>query len=62
MYHGETICLYGLLSMRLEVKGYGYLTHFPQGKMAAISQTIFRKAFSWKKYLSFDSNFTEVCS
>ena len=30
------------------------LTHLPQDKMAAIAQTIFSDAFSWKKVLYFD--------
>ena len=38
------------------------LTHLALDKMAAISQTTFSDAFSWKKILYFDPNFTKVCS
>ena len=40
-------------------------THLSQGgpdKMAAILQTMFSKAFSSEKIVSFNSNFTEVYS
>ena len=37
------------------------ITHYPLDKMATISWTIFSDAFSWRKKMNFDYNFTEGC-
>ena len=57
------------LSLRLSMSVYtsphadlrqSVLTHMPLYKMAAVSQTTFLNAFSWKKKVEFWINFTEV--
>ena len=53
MLFDEYVIIYRIPIIKTEHTCWSHLTHLPRDKMAAISQTTFSSAFSWKKISKF---------